>query len=123
MTSFTHSINCFYNHTFFRFNVKIYIFTGLIFVVFGRGRLFFVENREKILSEIKAAAIILGLKLLVNGTSVSVNQCRASRARLGVDDGLPTLAEFFVEKHTPKHGKYFKSDAVSKCSYRHSDFY
>ena len=23
----------------------------------------------------------------------------------GVDDGLPTLAEFFVEKHTPKHDR------------------
>jgi hypothetical protein len=79
--------------------------TGLIFVIFGRGRLLFVENRENLFREIKAAAVILGLKMSINGDSVSVNQCRASRARLGADDGLPTLAEFFVEKHTPKHDR------------------
>jgi hypothetical protein len=78
---------------------------GIIFVIYGRGRLFFVENRDKLMGEIKAAAIILGLKLSVNGDPVTINQCRASRARLGQDDGLPALAEFFVEKHTPKHDR------------------
>ena len=58
--------------------------SGLVFVIFGRGRLFFVENREKLMAEINGAAIILGLKLSINGEPVSVNQCRASRARLGM---------------------------------------
>lgn len=79
--------------------------SGIVLVIFGRGRLYFVENRSKMISEITKAASLVGLKLEVNAGAVTVNQCRASRARLGIDDTLHTLAEFFVEKHTPKHDR------------------
>jgi len=78
---------------------------AFILQIYGRGRVFKVENREKILGDLLVGAAELGLTLkMKDDEKMTLLKARATRARYGTSQGLPTLAEFKGAKITAKYG-------------------
>ena len=78
--------------------------SAFILQIYGRGRVFKVDKRDKIVGDIVSGASELGLNLKIkDDEKVSLLSARAKRARYGTTN-LPTLAEFKGAKITPKYG-------------------